>query len=207
MPPITLDQRQKINHQLKLLGFGGLEDPNIFAQIATLSKTHDAFRGLLMSTAPDQRKIAYEAIRPHLCFRAKPLDVYEAETRDRAEREQWDVYDGSAYPKPFKPQEIEADTRKHAWQMADRAGWREVEKKAYCPKHVPKRCTMTLTCAAEYPDVANPGEMKLCGMTQRIRCFNEQDGYADARLRGWSIGDVAKCPECTARQATKTLLQ
>lgn len=66
MRPISIQQRQKINHKLKSLGFGGLDDPNVFSQIATLYRTHDAFRGLLMSTHPEQRYIAYEALRPHL---------------------------------------------------------------------------------------------------------------------------------------------
>jgi hypothetical protein len=104
---MRLDERQKINHKLKSLGFGGLDDPMIFAQIATLYKTHESFRGLLMSTAPDQRRIAYEALRPHLCFTAKPLDIYEQEIKLKAEQEQWDVWNGTPYPDHFKPSEIE----------------------------------------------------------------------------------------------------
>src|ERR1700719_3754797 len=114
MPPISSKERQKINHELKRVGFGGLDDPTIFAQIATLYRTHDAFRGLLMSTHPEQRRIAYDSLRPHLSFVPKPLDVYERETKERAEREQWDVYDGTAYPKPFQVGEIETDEYKLA---------------------------------------------------------------------------------------------
>src|SRR5467141_1987362 len=109
MSAVTLKDRQRINHELKTLGFGGLEDSNLYAQIATLYTTHDSFRGLLLSTAPDQRRIAYEALRPHLCFVAKPLDVYEREIKERAEREQWDVWNGTPYPTKFKPGEIESD--------------------------------------------------------------------------------------------------
>ena len=112
--PVSLDQRQKINHELKKCGFGGIDDPNLFAQIALLYTTHDSFRGLLMSTMPDQRRIAYEAIRPHLCFVAKPLDVYEREIHEKAEREQWDVIhkDNPHWPQPFKVSEIETDEYK-----------------------------------------------------------------------------------------------
>lgn len=112
MPSISPKERQQINHKLKKLGFGGLDDPNIFAQIAVLYRTHDSFRGLLMSTAPDQRRIAYEALKPHLLFAAKPLDVYEREIKEKAEREQWDVWDGSVYPKPFKVGEVESEEYK-----------------------------------------------------------------------------------------------
>ena len=114
MATVKLEERTRINHELKKLGFGGIEDRNLFAQIATLYKTHESFRGLLMSTQPDQRRIAYEAIRPHLCFVAKPLDVYEREIHEKAEREQWDVIheDNPHWPQPFKVSEIETDEYK-----------------------------------------------------------------------------------------------
>ena len=232
--PISLKERQKINHELKSAGFGGLDDPNLYAQIATLYQTHDAFRGLLMSTAPDQRRIAYEALRPHLMFTPKPLDVYERETKERAEREQWDVWNGTAYPSPFKVGEVESEEyklqkaaqealddaaheqskgvlemvctkctvfeqfpaikRKEAVKRAHAAGWRWDEKngvkRTYCPKHVPGRCSMSLTCAE-------------CDKTVRIRVWDEQDGYRDARLLGWEIAEATKCPKCS----TKLLIQ
>lgn len=110
MGQISHKEREKINRELKRVGFGGLEDPNTVAQIATLYRTHNAFRGLLMSTAPDQRRIAYEALRPHLCFVPKPLDVYEREVKERAEREQWDVWDPDTHmPRPFEVGSVETD--------------------------------------------------------------------------------------------------
>jgi hypothetical protein len=231
MPAVTLKQRQKINHELKTLGFGGLEDRNLYAQIATLYTTHESFRGLLMSTAPDERRIAYEALRGHLCFTAKPLDQYEREIKEKAEREQWAVWNGTAYPSPFKPGEIESDEyklnrvaseaieaaehekakgvlelvclkctvaeyfpapkRKEAVKVAHDAGWRWDErngtKRTYCPKHVPGRATMKLTCSE-------------CDKHERIRVWDEQDGYATARLMGWAIGETETiCPQCAAK--------
>jgi hypothetical protein len=233
MPAVTLKDRQRINHELKTLGFGGLEDRNLYAQIATLYTTHDSFRGLLMSTAPAERRIAYEALRPHLCFTAKPLDQYEREIKEKAEREQWDVWNGTAFPAKFKPGEIESDEyklnraaseaieasehekakgvlemvctkctvagyfpapkRKQAVNAAHDAGWRWDErngrKRTFCPKHVPGRATMKLTCSE-------------CDKHERIRVWDEQDGYATARLMGWVIGDGSTCPQC----ATKAVL-
>jgi hypothetical protein len=232
MPSITLNERTRINHELKKLGFGGIDDPNIFAQIATLYRTHESFRGLLMSTRPDQRRIAYEAIRPHLMFVAKPLDVYEREIHEKAEREQWDVIhkDNPHWPQPFKVGEVESDeyklekvaqeaieaqkhaeakgvmeficthctvlgafpaaTRKQARKDAQDAGWRWEERngvtKTYCPQHVPGRATMTLECSA-------------CGIKQRRRVWDEQDGYRDARRLGWTITEGCVCPECSAK--------
>ena len=230
--PISLDERQRVNHELTKLGFGGLKDNNLLAQIATLYRNHDSFRGLLMSTAPDQRRIAYEALRQHLPFVAKPLDVYEREIHEKAEREQWDVIhkDNPHWPQPFKVSEIEtpeyklerlaqeaieaeahskakgilqlvcthctlggdfpAETRQAALKKAHEEGWRWAEKngvtKTYCPAHVPGRCTMTLECTE-------------CSKKTRLRVWDEQDGFAMARLAGWEISEAAKCPGCVAK--------
>lgn len=245
MPGITLKERTKINHELKKLGFGGLNDATIMQQIATLYKTHESFRGLLMSTMPDQRRIAYEALRPHLSFVAKPLDVYEREIREKAEREQWDVIhkDNPHFPQPFKVPEIETDEyklarlaeeaieqtahekagghlelcclkctivayfpapkRREAVKKAHDAGWRWDErngvKRTYCPDHVPGRATMTIECQAQKPDLMNPGETMNCGKKERLRVWDEQDGYAAARRLGWEIADVTKCPACAVK--------
>ena len=232
MATVKLEERTRINHQLKKLGFGGIDDPNLFAQIGTLYQTHDSFRGLLMSTKPEERRIAYDAIRPHLCFVAKPLDVYEREIHEKAEREQWDVIhkDNPHWPQPFKVSEIETDeyklekaaqeaiaanewekmkgvlelvctkctvagqfpaqSSKHAHKSAHDAGWRWDErnrvKRTYCPKHVPGRATMKLTCSQ-------------CDLHVRIRVWDEQDGYRDARLMGWEFNDEkCLCPTCAA---------
>ena len=236
MSAVTLDQRQKINHELKKLGFGGIADPTIFQQIATLYKTHESFRGLLMSTMPDQRRIAYEALRPHLSFTPKPLDVYEREIHEKAEREQWDVIykDNPHWPQPFKVSEIEteeyklarlaeqaiedaehekakgmlemvcktctvaeyfpAPKRKQAVKAAHDAGWRWDErngsKRSFCPTHVPGRATMKLACSA-------------CGKNELMRVWDQQDGYAKARVAGWEFGSTDNdekclCPRCAA---------
>ena len=49
---------------------------------------------------------------------------------------------------------------------------------------------MSLTCAE-------------CDKTVRIRVWDEQDGYRDARLLGWEIAETTKCPKCS----TKLLIQ
>jgi len=142
MPAVTLKERQVINRKLKEVGFGGLDDPNLFSQIATLYRTHESFRGLLMSTAPDQRRIAYEALRPHLCFAAKPLDVYEREIKEKAEREQWDVWNGTAYPDKFKVGEIESDEYRLARQAQEALDQVAHEKAGGRLELVCTRCTL-----------------------------------------------------------------
>lgn len=229
---ISLDERQKINHELKKLGFGGIHDALLFAQIATLYRTHDSFRGLLMSTKPEQRRIAYEALKPHLGFVAKPLDVYEREIKEKAEREQWDVIDpkNPHFPQPFKVGEVETEEyklarlaseaieakehekaggvlelictkctltakfpaakRPQAQKMAHQAGWRWEERngvtRTYCPDHVPGRASIRLQCAE-------------CPRKELFRIWDEQDGYAAARLAGWVIEEAAKCPRCAMK--------
>jgi hypothetical protein len=84
----VLDDRARVNHELRKLGFGGLDDPNLIPSIAFFIKDHDQFRNQLFSVLPEKRRIAYEALRPHLRFAAKPLDVYEAEMKQLAERQQ-----------------------------------------------------------------------------------------------------------------------
>lgn len=142
--PISLDDRQKINHQLKKLGFGGLHDPNLFDQIAVLYKTHESFRGLLMSTKPDQRRIAYEALAPRLCFTPKPLDVYEREIKEKAEREQWDTInpDNPHFPEPFKVGEIETEEYKLARQAEEAIAQTQHEKAGGHLELVCTRCTV-----------------------------------------------------------------
>jgi len=224
---ISLEQRSQINHKLKKLGFGGISDPNLFTQIATLYKTHDSFRGLLMSTMPDQRRIAYESLKPHLCFAAKPLDQYEREMKEKAEREQWDVVDpkNPHFPKAFEKTEVETP------------GYRleKVAQEALAQNRHEKAGGLHLTCAkcmvveifrakdrkqAEKDShragwrsdgrsnwcpahVLSRCTMTLlcvqCGKEEKLRCWEPQDGYAKARLAGWVIEDEAKCPGCSVK--------
>lgn len=218
--------RTQVNAELKKLGFGGLEDNNLMQQLAFFIDSHNKFRSLLLSTHPEKRREAYEALRPHLRFTPKPLDVYEMEGQQKAEREQLPYYNPTTGElTPMRSPEISLDelaqeaiaenqhekagrklelvcthctgfelfpakTRKAANKAAHAAGWRVIGNKAYCAKHVPTRLSMKLLCAKDD-----------CGREQRIRAFDEQDGYSQARLLGWSISDVATCPSCSAKRS------
>jgi hypothetical protein len=190
MPPITLSERTKINHQLKKLGFGGINDPNLFAQIATLYRTHESFRGLLMSTAPDQRRVAYAAIAPKLCFTAKPLDVYEREIHEKAEREQWDVIhkDNPHWPQPFKVGEVESDEYKLA---------RLAEDAIAAEKHAKAKGVVELVCTH-------------CTLSGCFPAASRKAGLKDAHDAGWRWAErngVEKtyCPQHVPGRATMTL--
>jgi hypothetical protein len=231
MGRISFQERQRVNHELKKMGFGGLEDSRMLEQIATLYTTHDAFRGLLMSTAPDQRRIAYESLKPHLAFVAKPLDQYEREIHERAEREQWDVYDGTAYPKPFKVGEVESDEyRLHkAAAAAIQQNLHEKEKGLHltCAK-----CTRVETFKAPTRKQADKDshlagwrsdgkknwcqncvpargtftiECQACDRVDRIRAWDPQDAYAAARLVGWVIENACTCASCAMKNLAPAL--
>jgi hypothetical protein len=188
--PISLDERQKVNHQLKKLGFGGINDPNLFAQIATLYRTHDSFRGLLMSTRSAERRIAYEAIRPHLCFVAKPLDVYEREIHEKAEREQWDVIhkDNPHWPQPFKVGEVETEEYK-----LEKAAQEAIDAE----KHAKAKGVVSLICTHCTVLGAFPADTRKAALKKA-----HDEGWRWAERNG-----VTKtyCPQHVPGRATMTL--
>ena len=224
------DDRGRVDRELRRLGFGGLDDPNLIASIAFFIKSHEQFRGQLFSVLPEQRRHAYEVLRPHLKFVAKPLDVYEAEMKEMAERQQLPGYDdATGQLVPFKAGSVELDLlateairqekhekgggqlemvcrkctkaqyfaaklRKEAEKQAKDRGWRSDGQHCYCPEHVPGRATMTLHCTGGTDETP-------CTRVERIRAWDQQDGYAAARLQGWYIGDSALCPACNLRTA------
>jgi len=74
--------------------------------IAALAKTirdHKHFETQLTSTDAESRQMLYDALRPHLRFEAKPLDVYVASAGQMAEREQLPVLGEGGKLLPFRP--------------------------------------------------------------------------------------------------------
>jgi hypothetical protein len=178
MATVSLKERSKINHELKKLGFGGIDDANLFAQMALIYKTHDMFRGLLMATAQDQRRIAYEAMKPHLCFEAKPLADYEAEFKLKVEVEQWDVIDpGNKYfPQPFKVGEIQSEEYKLA-RLAEEAIAEDTIQRA-------TKGFLTLNC-------------KRCAKEERFPGETRVSAAIFARQSGWRLHPQILCPDCS----------
>jgi hypothetical protein len=223
--PKTLNDRSKVDHELRRLGFGGLDDPNLIPQIAFFIRDHAQFRGQLFSVLPEQRRLAYESLRPHLRFAAKPLDVYEAEMKEMAERQQLPGFNpATGEVIPFKAGSVDLD------RLATEA----IQQK----KHEDKGGVLELVCThctvfehfrapkkkeaqreahskgwrsdgkKTYCPKHVPGRATMtlactnCEIKQRIRVWDQQDGYAAARIRGWYIGDSALCPECNAKEIT-----
>lgn len=189
MPAITLAERQVINRKLKKNGFAGLDDPNILHQIATLYRDHNSFRGLLMSTHPDQRRIAYESLRNKLSFVPKPLEEYEREIKERAEHEQWDVWNGTAYPDKFKAGEIESDEFKLARQARE-----AIEQTA----HEGKGGVMELVCTK-------------CTVAEYFPAADRKQAAKSAHAAGWRSDERngtkrAFCPKHVPGRLTATIL-
>lgn len=172
MPAPSLGERIRVNNQLKKLGFGGVDDPTLMAQFAYFIRTHEQFRGILMAVTPEQRAIAYQQLAPKLHFKAKPLEAYEREVKEKAEREQWDIWDGSAYPKPFKKAEIGRNP------LEVRA------EQAIIANDTKKRGLLTLEC-------------RKCLCEQTVFADSKRDGHETLAALGWQIeGDKALCPNC-----------
>lgn len=216
-------ERKKIDHELRKLGFGGLDDPNVVQQIAFLIKNHEQFRNQLFSVAPDQRRNAYHSLRPHLRFPAKPLDVYEAEMKELADRMQLPTLrEGEVYTTPYRAAEINLDklATEAIQQNKHEVGGGSLQ--ITCSK-----CRETGTFRAKLRKDAEKEShqagwrsdgrkdycpkcvptrctMKLlcinCEKEEQLRCWDPQDGYAKARLAGWVIGDTATCPSCSAKE-------
>jgi hypothetical protein len=217
-------ERKKINHELRKLGFGGLDDPNLIQGIAFCIRDHAHFRNQLFSVLPDKRRHAYEVLRPHLSFAAKPLDVYEAEMKQLAERQQLPRYNETTHQlEPMRIGEIESDEYRleRAAQEAIAQNLHEKERGLHltCTKckvvevfraKERKQAEREARAAGwrsdgkkDYCTHCAPARctMKLlcveCERESSIRCWDAQDGYAAARLAGWVINDTAKCPGCS----------
>lgn len=173
MQPTARD-RIKVNNELKKLGFGGHDDPNLVSQLAFCIRTETFFRSFLMAVEPEKRAMAYRALKPHIVhFTPKPLEEYEREVKEKAEHEQWPTWDGTPFPKPFKVQNIVTLEKKAEKAIARgvltischtcllemqfpganrndglweayKAGWRWRDDRSYCPLHVPEEVKLLI---------------------------------------------------------------
>ena len=71
---------------LRSHGLGKLDEPGMLPALGFLVQDHEHFRSLLARCEPEKRQDAYNCLAANTRFPAKPLDVYMAETAERAER-------------------------------------------------------------------------------------------------------------------------
>jgi hypothetical protein len=72
------------------------------SQLGFLVQDHEHLRSLLVRCEPENRSAMYDSLKPYLRFKAKPLDVYIAESADRAARQDLPTIDetGNISPAP-----------------------------------------------------------------------------------------------------------
>lgn len=165
------DQKQ-INAELRRTGLGSLDDPNIVQSMAFLIRTHDHFRQVLLAVDPENRRMAYQALSPHLRFRPKTVDQYEMEGARLAEEAKKPTFDsatGTIKEFDSKPIEIRA---MEAIQQSRIARETKGSLSLVC-----KRCTK---------EGVFPGK-------------NRKECAREAVNAGWrQVNDRDLCPECAA---------
>lgn len=181
--------RTAISGELKKAGFGGLDDPNIVQQLAFCVRDHEHLRSLLSAMAPEKRNLAYQQLRPHLRFQAKPLDVYISEMREDAERRKLPIIDERGELVEFD----DYHDKKAPLEVLAQEAIRQNEKEKN-PKG-----TLELVC-------------NRCTKVELIPAKNKAEAYQGSRLLGWKyimvsgrssefhkspqMREVAICPEC-----------
>jgi hypothetical protein len=143
-------------------------------------RDHAHFQTLLTGISGEERQQLYDAVRPSLKFKAKPLDQYVSAAASRAEREQWPTQDKEGKLHAFKPAR-DADTAKRDVEDAIAAGIAER--------------TLTVQCAD-------------CERTQaffQVGLETHVDVVLKARRAGWvydykAFEPVEICPECWAKR-------
>lgn len=69
-------EKRKLDNTLMQMGLARLNDPALLPQLGFLVQGHKHLGELLRACQPEQRNEMYEALRPHLGFKPKPLDHY-----------------------------------------------------------------------------------------------------------------------------------
>lgn len=170
---------KQIDRFLRNRGLGGLDDKNLTHQLAFLVRDHEHFRKILTACEPDKRKAAYDQMRPHLNFQAKPLDVYMAESAEVAERRQLPTYYAADDIRPYKPAEV--GEKKLEAKIEDALSRAVIEMQAET-----KRGRLTVTC-------------RKCIAEASAFVNDRQEGYMALAALGWKFeGDKALCPDCNA---------
>jgi hypothetical protein len=166
---------------LKSHGLGALEDgAGLMAQLGFLVEDHEHLRSLLVRCEPENRSAMYDSLRPYLRFAAKPLDVYIAESAEKAAREGLPTVDADGVIQ-FRP------TPTYAVDSETAAAQAAVDE-AFA-KH-----TLIVTCRS-------------CTKQEAFSGVSKADAVQKARSAGWVYYEDANgkaqeiCPDCPAIRA------
>jgi len=195
-----IKNRQTINRYLGSHGLSTLDDPQgLCAQLGFLVEDHAHFRSLINKCEPEYRRDMYEALRPHLSFEARPLDVYIAELGQQAEAQQLPTVDLDGKFHAYRVGEIRslteaddeierlqqesAEEAEHLFRLRSTVG--ELVEQQLSKHH------LTLTCRS-------------CTRQATFHGGTKADAIYKARQDGWTYGvdDTGNgqeiCPDCPA---------
>lgn len=137
------------------------------AFLAGQIRDHDHLAQMLTSMEAADRVDFLESVRPHLKFRAKPLDVYVSAMGQRAEREQWPTQGPDGKLKAFKP-------------AVDVATAEKAIANALAERHLTLTCSKCLTFDS-FP---------MIGLETAV------DVRRKALAAGWTLHPQEICPTC-----------
>jgi hypothetical protein len=109
----TAEEHAAINRMLQSHGLGRLEDgAGLMSQLGFMVQDHEHLRSLLVRCEPENRSAVYDSLKPYLRFTPKPLDVYIAESAERAANQDLPTIDsvGNIHFRPTPTYEAGSDT-------------------------------------------------------------------------------------------------
>lgn len=184
-------ERNKVDRELKRLGFGGLDDPTLFDQIAYVLSCkgpelgHRKFRSMLLSVEPAQRQIAYQSIAPKLSFKARPLEDYEREGAEVADQLKLPTYDPKTLMiEEWRPQVIETVEYRQKRSALELAAEQAIVRDL---RETGAQLQLTLTC-------------EVCTHEGQWRVKRKDKGLKIARNDGWLIKDYSPVEDGLAKQ-------
>src|SRR5262249_44658822 len=147
----------------------------LISQLGFLVQDHEHFRSLLVRCEPENRSAMYDSLRPYPRFTPKPLDVYIAESAERAEKQRLPTIDevGNIH---FEP--------KLAAKVGDEAIAQAAVNASLAEHH------LTVTCRS-------------CTKQETFSGVRKADAVQAAREAGWVYYEVDGkvreiCPDCPA---------
>jgi hypothetical protein len=105
--PRTETESNAINRVLRAWGLPSLDHPGVIAHFGGMVQDHQHFTELLKACEPALRRDMYEAMSPHLHFKAKPLDEYITAAKEHAEAAQLPTIEADGTLKAFAIPEID----------------------------------------------------------------------------------------------------
>lgn len=185
---MSTDSPFLINHELRSHGFASLGEAGaLIPQLAFCVRDDRHLRTLINACDPEHRRSMYDALTPHLRFKARPLDVYIAELGRDAEIRQLPTTGSNGQLLEYKVPEIKT-----------------------APPADAEICAAAVTDA-----IAKQRIRVVCPLCTREAVFsgpNKEDVIDQLRAAGWRFArkgeqqeQVEVCPKCVAARAPRLI--